>query len=452
MLGNELPRLTTPIPGPESRRLAAVLREYECPNTTFISDDWPVFWRDARGACVQDVDGNRFIDATAGFGVMAAGHGHPEIVDAARRQMDAMVHGLGDVHPADRKAELAERLARFIPGGPWKVLFDITGAGAVEAALKTAARATGRHGVLAFRGAYHGLSAGALSVTGWGEFRDPFAPMLNPNVQWIDYPDPFRPPERDVPPLESARKQIDALWSAGFGRQCAAIIVEPILGRGGAVVPPEGFLRLLREKADAAGALLIIDEIMTGFGRTGRDFAFLRDGVRPDLVAIGKGFTGGYPISACVGRKEIMDRWGASDGEAIHTGTFLGSPLGCAMALAAMKVYEQDGLARRAAAMGARARERLARSVSRRAGVGEVRGEGLLIGIDIVRDAASRTPDPERAWAVVRAALRRGVILLAGGARRNVITLTPPLVIAEEQMDFAVDTIDAALGQPEADA
>ncbi len=445
--GDSLPRISVMPPGPESRRLAAALRRYESPNVTYVADDFPVFWREARGANVLDVDGNIYIDLTAGFGVAAAGHASAQVAEAIRNQLERLPHGLGDVHPPEIKVRLLERLAQIAPDGLTQSILASSGAEAVEAALKTARLASGLPGVLCFTGAYHGLTYGTLAVSDGDAFRTPFRDQLGIPVVRAPFPDPYRPPAELDGQSDLARAALDLVAERlDAGRDCiGAVIVEPILGRGGVVIPPAGFLFGLRQECDRRSLILILDEIYTGFGRTGRWFACDHEGVVPDLLCLGKALSGSLPFSACIGRPEIMAAWPPSAGAAIHTSTFLGHPLACAAALAHLDEIDQRGLVARSAALGEQLLQRLQALQGHVPGIGHVRGRGLLAGIELVRDPNTRTPDRERAQHVILAALRRGLIVLADGPHASVLTLTPPLTISEEQLDFASRTLEDCL-------
>jgi len=419
------PALVTPVPGPRSRALAERLARVESRNVTCLAPEPPIFWERAAGANVWDVDGNRFVDLGAGFGVASAGHAHPRIVAALAAQGATLLHAMGDVHPAAVKVELLERLAALFPGGgPARAVLGSSGSDAVEAALETAALATGRAGVVAFEGAYHGLSLGALDATWRPEFREPFAARLPGATVFARFGD-----APDVPrAARTARHPI------------GAVLVEPIQGRGGERIPPDGFLAALRALCDREGWLLIADEVYTGLGRTGRTWAVDHEGVVPDLLCVGKGLAGGMPISACLGRAGVMDAWPASAGESLHTQTFLGHPPGCAAALAALAVLEEEKLAARAAELGARVLARLRARLegARAAGrVRDVRGRGLLIGVECDGGA--------RALRACGEALRRGVITIPSGGAGEVISVTPPLAIEEDALLAALDVLAGAL-------
>lgn len=415
------PALVTGVPGPRSRALAARLARVESRNVTCLAPEPPIFWERAAGANVWDVDGNRFVDLGAGFGVASAGHAHPRVVAALGAQGATLLHAMGDVHPALVKVELLERLAALFPGGgPARAVLGSSGSDAVEAALETAALATGRAGVVAFTGAYHGLSLGALDATWRPVFRAPFAARLPGATVFARFGD-----------------AADVSRAAAEARQpIGAVLVEPIQGRGGERIPPDGFLVGLRALCDREGWLLIADEVYTGLGRTGRTWAVDHEGVVPDLLCLGKGLAGGMPVSACLGRAAVMDAWPVSTGESLHTQTFLGHPPGCAAALAALAVLEEEKLAARAAGLGARAlahlRARLTAALAS-GRVREVRGRGLLLGIECDGGA--------RALRSCNEALRRGVIVVPSGDAGEVVSVTPPLTIEEDLLLGALDLL-----------
>ncbi len=439
--GSCLPRLRIPPPGPRSRELARRLRAVETRTVTFLGASFPVFWEEARGANVRDVDGNVYVDLTGAFGVAVAGHAPPGVVEAIGVQAGRLVHGMGDVHPSAPKVALLERLAEL---GPWpetRGLLASSGSEAVEIALKTAYLATGRKGVLAFEGAYHGLTLGALAVTARPFFREPFAPLLRPGVRFLPFPDPRRSGG-----VEGALEGVGRALSEaeGRGEPVGAVIVEPIQGRAGVRVPPPGFLAGLADRARAAGALLVFDEIFSGMGRTGRFLAAEHEGVVPDLVCLGKGLGGGLPLSVCLGPPEVMDAWPASQGEALHTSTFLGHPLACAAALAQLRLLLEGGLVERADRLGGWLRAELERRLEDLPIVGEVRGRGLFLGVELV-SGAGRGPLAGGGVRAAEAALARGLLLLPAGEVGHVVEITPPLVATEEQLGWCVGALREVL-------
>ncbi|HEX2486676.1 MAG TPA: aminotransferase class III-fold pyridoxal phosphate-dependent enzyme [Myxococcota bacterium] len=416
------PELATEVPGPRSRALAARLRAVESRNVTCLVPEPPIFWERAAGANVWDVVGNRYVDLGGAFAVSNAGHAHPRVVAAIAEQAARLLHGMGDVHPPRVKVELLEALAaRFPGGGPARAVLGSSGSDAVEAALETAQLATGRAGAVAFEGGYHGLALGALDATSRADFREPFSARLPHATVFARYGD-----ADDV-----RRAAREARVPIG------AVIVEPIQGRGGVRVPPPGFLRALRKLCDAEGWLLVADEIFTGCGRTGRFFACEREGVVPDLLCVGKGLASGMPISACLGRATVMDAWPASRGEALRTQTFLGHPPSCAAALASLAVIDEEGLVARADETGAAALELLGRRAASLPSVKEVRGLGLMLGVEC--------DGPERAARAVSRALARGLVLLPSGSDGRVLSITPPLSIERESLLAALEELCACL-------
>lgn len=418
--GDLSPRMVSPPPGPRARELAARLARAEAPGVNTVGTGTPpILWQEARGANVLDVDGNRYLDLTSGFGAAAVGHRHPGVTAAVRRQAGRLLHALGDVAAHPLRLELAERVAALAPVDDGRVFFGLSGSEAVEIALKTAALATGKPGVLAFDPAYHGLGLGALAVTSRHEFRTPFAAMLNPHVHRLPYGC-------------SPRRVEEVLAAGGVG----CLVVEPIAGREGVLVPPAGWLSRLAETCRRHRVLLAADEVLTGWGRTGRRFAVDEEGVRPDLLCCGKALAGGLPLSAVVGRRELMEAW-RTGGEALHTATFLANPLACAAALAVVDAVEGDALAARAARLGRGVEDRLVGWAREHPAVRAVRGRGLLWGVEVA--------EPELAGRWTRAARRMGVLALAGGARGTVIQLLPPLTIRRHQLTSALDILERAL-------
>lgn len=421
--GDLLPHIVAPPPGPRSRELAVGLREFEAPGVNTLPAGEPpqpsIVWQEARGANVRDVDGNVYIDLTAGFGVAAVGHRHPRVVAAVREQAGRLLHGLGDVQAHPLRIDLARRLAGLAPVDEPQVFFAISGAEAVEIALKTALRATGRAGVVAFEPSYHGLTLGALAVTSREEFRAPFAAHLHEHVRRFAF-------GADLKDLG----EVIARSAVG------AVIVEPIVGREGVLIPPTGWLAGLSEICRREGALLIADEIFTGFGRTGHLFAVEHEGVRPDILCCGKALGGGLPIAAVIARRDLFRCW-ETPGEALHTATFIANPLACAAALAVLEVLDEEALPVRAARLGEDLGARLAAWPARFPAVAAVRGRGLLWGIEL------RSAERAKSWA--RQAGARGILLLAGGPQGRVAQIVPSLTITEEQLAAAVEILSLTI-------
>ena len=448
--GRMLPHIVTKPPGPESRRLCEDLARHESPGVSTIgAGDIPIVWQRAQGSNVMDADGNVYIDLTGGFGVANLGHTPRRVAAAVRRQSHLLLHGLGDVHPSVPRVALARRLAALAPGRRNKVILCNTGAEAVEVALKTATLYTGRTGFLAFEGGFHGQTYGALAVTSRERFRKPFERQLFQGVARAGYAYCYRCPlgltypECEVACLRPVQELLDHP-PASVG-PIAAVVVEPVQGREGEIAPPPEWLPRLKELCARRGVLLIADELITGFGRTGAWFAVQHWGVEPDLMCVGKAMANGLPMSACIGRAEVMDAWRHDEGEAPYSSTFMAHPLGSAAALAAIDELEQRGLPRRAQALGRYALRRLRQMQERQPLIGDVRGLGMMIGIELVRDRSSKEPASGEAARIAQAALERGVILLRGGPQGNIISLTPPLVITRRQLDYALAVLDESL-------
>jgi 4-aminobutyrate aminotransferase/(S)-3-amino-2-methylpropionate transaminase len=435
--GQSLPRVDVPPPGPRSRALAARLAAVESPSVDARrhsraaesgEEQAPIVYARGAGANVYDVDGNCYVDLAAGFGALVLGHVPPDVAGAVEQQGRRLGLALGDVYASEPKVALCERLAALYPEPGARVLLGASGADAVTAALKTAVLATGRPGVIAFEGAYHGLSHGPLAACGLRpSFREPFAGQLNPQVTFAPYPGD----ERSLP---ASLQAVSAALARG---DVGAVLVEPVLGRGGCIVPPGAFLPALRAACDQAGALLVCDEIWTGLGRSGAWLASVDAGCLPDLVCLGKGLGAGLPVSACLGSARSMEPWGAHGGATLHTATHFGAPLGCAAALATLSALESRRLPQRARDTGARWMARLRDRTAGR-GVVDVRGRGLMVGLELEGGGP-------RALATTRRVLERGWIVLTGGARGEALTLTPPLDVDERLLEIFADVLAEVL-------
>jgi 4-aminobutyrate aminotransferase-like enzyme len=444
----------------ETKKTLQLLQDFESRNVVFVepAGSWPIVWERAKGVHVWDVEAKKYLDLTAAFGVATAGHANPNVIKAGQKQMSQLLHAMGDVHPHARKAELAQKLSQITferwnnfrrdelhesqtkksgtlgarPSG--KTLFSNSGFEAVESALKTAILATQKRGVIAFTGAYHGLGYGALNVTHRDFFRSPFQSQLREFGNFVLFP-------KQSSELATVEFQIRNFFRRN---RIAAILVEPVQARGGINVPPKEFLPLLRKLCDEFGALLILDEIYTGFGRTGKWFACEHGGVVPDLICLGKALTGGFPLSACVGRADLMDAaWPPSRGEAIHTSTFLGHPVGCAMAQAQIAEIGKLKLPERSAELGEFLLSELQSKISGSKFQVNIRGLGLMVGVEL------RLPDgkpaTDAAMQAIKAMLRRGYIMLPEGEFGNVISFTPPLTITKAQLAKAVGELAEVL-------
>ncbi|MDX1919008.1 MAG: aspartate aminotransferase family protein [Candidatus Caenarcaniphilales bacterium] len=434
-----LPSIHSPIPGPQSRQLAERLRQVESPGITYLADDFPVFWERAQGANIWDVDGNCYLDLNSAFGVAGFGHSHPKIASALASQVLQLVHGMGDVHPPRLKVEFLEKLQSILPSQLSHMIMSCNGSDACESALKTAQLYTGKPGVIAFEFGYHGLGYGALDLTHKPHFRSPFEKRLTEYTYHAPYPNPLRHGANALHnSLEAVREILDQKF-----REIGAIIVEPIQGRGGVIVPPKGFLAGLREICNEYGLLLILDEIYTGFGRTGRLFAFEHEQILPDLLCLGKAIGGGLPLSLCIGSAEVMRAWKASNGEAIHTSTFLGNPLACVAGLIILDDLRNHNWVQRNHQTG---EEFLAKLKTLNSPfIGEVRGKGMMLGVELVKDKNTLEPYTDLANFILTEGLRKGLILLTSGSQGQVLSISPPFMISRAEIDFAVGTLQELL-------
>ncbi len=425
-----LPDLVTAIPGPKSLALAEKLRKYESHNVTYVADDWPIFWDRADGTNIWDADGNRFIDLTSAFGVAGLGHTHRPLRDAMVAQSEKLIHAMGDVHPTELKVEVCKLLSEMTFErwglGCGKTVLSNSGSEAVETALKTAYVATGKPGIISFVNGYHGLGYGALLGGGFTKFREPFNAQLADLRTVLQYP-------RSEEKLNSVRDELSQVDSTKIG----ALLVEPIQGRGGKIVPPASFLKLLRAWCDDNDVILIFDEIYTGFNRTGKLFACEWEEVYPDLICLGKAMSGGYPISACVGKVEVMDKWPVSPGEALHTSTYLGNPVGCAMAIEALKIHREPSLAEDVLKQGEELIVMLKDIESHY--IHEVRGRGMMIGIELHHKNGE--PAGDVAAKILSEMLAEGIIMLADGPNGNILAFTPPFHMKLGEMVFVVEQL-----------
>jgi 4-aminobutyrate aminotransferase-like enzyme len=411
------------IPGPRSRALTDALRRYEARGVTYIDERFPIAWERASGATVVDADGHLYTDLTSAFGVANVGHSNEAVRAAIDEQAAKMIHGMGDLHPPEVKVRLLERLADIAPGDLSKTYLASAGAESVEFALKTAYLRTGKTGVVAYRGAYHGLTLGTLGVIGIEKFRAPFAPLVTQHATLIDFP------------RDDADAALSTLRSTlERDRSIGALLIEPIQGRAGIILPPPGYLAGVRALCDAFEIVLIFDEIYTGFARTGTMFACEHENVVPDIMCVGKALAGGAPLSAAIGRPHVVDAWAPSSGEALHTSTYLGNPLACAASLATIDEIERRGLTGRSRNLGIALGERLRKLPRAR----DVRGRGMMWGVEF-SDAAFLID-------LVQRALREGLILLPSGIDGNVLTIAPPLIIEEDELWSAIDTLERLIG------
>lgn len=370
------------------------------------------------GCNVWDVDRNRYVDLAAGFGSMLLGHSHPNVVRALQLQSERLMQAMGDLYPSDAKIGLLRRLAELMPGEDNQVILGLSGADAVSAALKTASLATGSSKVLAFEGAYHGLSYGPLAACGLREsYRQPFQAQLNPHVNFLPYP--------------QTEQELSAVERALSVEQYSAVLIEPILGRGGVCPMSKTVLQGLQRLTRDYGALLVADEIWTGLGRSGAWLYTEQNGVRPDIVCLGKGLGGGVPISATLASAAVMSHW-SREAEVVHTSTFTGAPLACASALATLDVLKRQQLVERAQVLGQDWKSLLQDQL--RVLDVEVRGEGLMLAVDL-------GPHQGAASALMQDLLMQGYVVSTGGGARQVLVFTPPLIIESALLEQFVPTL-----------
>ncbi|MGE5489574.1 MAG: acetyl ornithine aminotransferase family protein [bacterium] len=429
-----LPLVRTPLPGP---RAAAIIERDHAILSPSYTRPYPLVAVRGKGAMVEDPDGNRFLDFSAGIAVASTGHCHPKVVEAIQQQSARLIHMSGTDFYYECMVELAEKLAAIAPGGvPRRVYFGNSGAEAIEAAIKLARYHTGREKLIAFYGSFHGRTMGALSLTASKAVqRRGFGPLV-PGVVHVPYPDPYRQGEE-----ASAEYSIAAIERAfktvAPPEEVAAIFVEPVQGEGGYIIPPRMFFDRLQALARKHGILIVADEVQSGIGRTGRMFASEHFGLVPDIITSAKGIASGMPISATIARAELMD-WKPG----AHASTFGGNPVACAAALATIHLLE-NGLLQNTREMGAHLLSRMADWPKRFEHVGEVRGLGLMIGVEFVTSRATKERAGQLRDRVVQLAFDRGLLVL--GAGESTLRLSPPLVITREQADFAADTLEECI-------
>ena len=445
-LEGKLPKIKTALPGPESRRILELDERYVSPSYT---RSYPMVARRGRGALLEDMDGNVFLDFAAGIAVVATGHCHPEVVRAVQQQAEELLHISATDFYEPRLVEVCERIQTITPGAfPKRIFFSNSGTEAIEAGLKLARYATGRQLFLAFYGCFHGRTYGSLSLTSSKPVqRHRFGPFL-PGVVHAPYAYPYRSPYPNDPKTcaEHALSYItDTLFRTSVNAQeVAAIVVEPIQGEGGYVIPPREFLQGLERICRDHGILLMVDEVQTGMGRTGKWWASDHFGITPDILCIAKGIASGLPLGLTVARADLMT-WPPG----AHASTFGGNPVSLAAALATIRLVEQE-YRENARRMGDYILKRLADWPDRHRLVGEVRGLGLMIALELVRDKKTKEMAITERDRVVEACFRRGLLLLGSG--RNVVRLMPPLVIDEEQADCALRVLEEALTEVERSA
>jgi 4-aminobutyrate aminotransferase len=434
-----LPHLITSLPGPKAK--AIIERDQQVISPSYTRS-YPMVAERGEGAIIEDPDGNRFLDFAAGIAVVATGHCHPQVVQAIQEQAARLIHMSGTDFYYENMVQLAEKLASLVPGGvPQRVAFGNSGTEAIEAAIKLARYHTGRGQFIAFAGAFHGRTMGSLALTASKSIQKKgFFPMM-PGAHHIPYAYCYRCAYGKSPDT-CAVECVQVIESELFrttlpADDCAAIFVEPVQGEGGYIVPPRKFFDELRRLADKYGILLIFDEVQSGMGRTGKMLACEHFDAVPDVIALAKGIASGLPLSATVARAELMN-WPPG----AHASTFGGNPVAVAAALTTIQLLEQ-GLIDNAARVGGHLLSRLRDLPQRSRNVGDVRGLGLMIGIELVNDQETKERAPLLRDQIVQMCFERGLLVL--GAGPNSIRLCPPLVITKEQADFAADTIESCL-------
>ena len=441
MSARNYPSIVVPPPGPKAQDVVA--RDAAWTSSCYIKE-YPLVVSRGSGVMLEDVDGNRYLDFMAGIAVSSTGYGHPQVVAAVKDAADRFLHICGSDFYYEGMAALCERLARVAPGASKKRVFlTNSGTEATEAAIKLARYSTRRTAIVAFRGAFHGRTTGAVSLTSSKARQHAgFGPLL-PDVHHVPFAYRYRCQFcRDEAACN--RGCIDVIEQDLFARHLdphdvAAIFIEPIQGEGGYIIPPPGYLADLRALCDRYGILLVADEVQSGVGRTGKMFACEHEGVEPDILLTAKGLGSGMPIGAMIS-KESITTWETGS----HGSTFGGNPVCCAAALATLDLVE-NGLMANAARMGERLLAGACRLMAKHPSIGDVRGRGLMVGMEFVKDRSTREPAPELVHELVQRAFRRGLLLL--GAGKSALRLAPPLVIDEQDMDTALGLIDSCLGE-----
>ena len=434
------PKLKTTLPGPNAKRVLEGDERYISPSYT---RSYPMVAQQGRGMVVRDVDGNEFLDFSAGIAVTSTGHCHPEVVAAIQKQAGELIHMSGTDFYYESMVTLAERLSKIAPmPGPHKIYYGNSGTEAIECALKLSRYHTKRQNVIAFFGAFHGRTMGALSLTASKpQQKRRFAPLV-PGVTHVRYPDVYREAGTQNPEafaLSCARFIEEKLFRTTLPpEEVAAIFVEPVQGEGGYVVAPNVFLEELRRICDRHGILLVADEIQSGVGRTGKWWAFEHAGVEPDILCVAKGIASGMPLGVTISKAEIMD-WAPGS----HASTFGGNPVSVAAALATLDVIEREGLLRNATEVGNHMLKRMADWPAKHPLVGDVRGRGLMLGVEMVKDKKTKEYAAAERDRIVQAAFARGVLFLGCGP--STIRIAPPLIVTKAEADAALDVLDESI-------
>ena len=427
--------LRTAVPGPKSK---AILERKERVVADPLSIYIPIVIAEGRGATITDVDGNTFIDFTGGVGCLNVGHSHPRVVDAAQQQLERFSHTDFTIVPYEVYVTLAERLTELAPvRKPAKAAFFSAGTEAVENAVKFARSYTKRPAVIAFEGAFHGRTLLSMTMT---SKTHPYKAGLGPFAPEV-YRVPFASDYRG-PSTEEALAALERTFTTQVAaEQVACVVVEPVQGEGGFVVAPKEFLQGIRRLCDEHGIVMVVDEVQTGFGRTGKFFATEHYGIEPDLIVVAKSIASGLPLSGVIGAADVMD----APGDSAIGGTYVGNPVAQAAALAVLDVFEEEGVCDRAAAIGETMRQRMLAWQERFPAIGDVRGLGAMLAIELVEDRETKRPAPELASRVAEAAAERGLLLLKSGIYSNCIRVLAPLVLADAELEEALGVWEDAL-------
>ena len=438
------PKIKTALPGPNAMRVLEGDQRFVSPSYT---RSYPMVAKHGRGIVVTDVDGNEFFDFSAGIAVVSTGHCHPHVVAAIQKQASELIHMSGTDFYYESMVTLGERLSKVAPmPGPHKIYYGNSGTEAIECAFKLARYHTKRQNVIAFYGAFHGRTMGALSLTASKpQQKRRFFPLV-PGVTHIRYPDVYRDAGTQDPEsfaLSCARFIEDKLFRTNLPpEEVAAIFVEPIQGEGGYVIAPAVFMQELRRICDRHGILLVVDEVQSGVGRTGKWWAVEHTGVQPDMICVAKGIASGMPLGITVTKAEIME-WAPGS----HASTFGGNPVCIAAALATLDVIEREGLLRNASEVGAHMLKRMADWPSKHKLVGDVRGRGLMIGVEIVKDKKTKEYGAAERDRIVQQAFERGILFLGCGP--STIRIAPPLIVTNDEADVAMEVLEGAISSVE---
>lgn len=446
--GTQLPKIITNIPGPESCKFAKLSNQFEPIAITRISEEKiPIFWKKAYGANVIDIDNNIYIDCSSAFGVSSIGHNNEYVKSSLKKQISKLIHCMGDICPSEKRVLLSEKLVEMINRKNFsQVLYANSGSECIEIALKVAYLYTKKPGIISFKGSFHGQSIGALNVTGQHEIRNPFKIFLMKNVYFVTFPNPYRQNISEMHMdsekcLKMIIKTIEEKRNSSS--EIGALIIEPIQNCNGFIIPPNEFLDKLSDLCKKYSILLIVDEIFTGLGRTGRFLAIDYTNVNPDIICIGKILGGGMPIAACLSSAEIFNSFSSNTFLPLHGSTFSGNPLACASALSVLSIIKNTDILQEINKKGKYFLNKLKNLKEKYFYIGDVRGKGLLLAIELVKDRNTKEPFPELSQNILNESLKRGLIAISSGIPYgNIITFTPPFCISFTQINEVIKILD----------